>query len=129
MESQGLATSELEHGGAPNDAKSDNDKVNNDIIYRMTVDIDLANDYCTVCQEEFKIRDDGVVTLWCKCRYYYYKKCLVFWIRNRDGCPTCRIHFCDLDIKSILASAASRGDIDKVRQLLEDEVPHSPREY
>ena len=127
MESQGLPTSELEQGGAPNDAKPDNDKVDNDIIYRMTVDSDLADDCCTVCQEEFKIGDDDVVTLRCECRYYYHEKCLAFWIRNGDGCPACRIHFYDLDIKYILASAASRGDIDKVRQLLEDGAPHSPR--
>ncbi len=60
MESQGLATSELEPGDAPNDAKPDhgkvdNAKVDNDIIYRVTVDSDLAEDCCTFCQEEFKI--------------------------------------------------------------------------
>ena len=122
----------MEPGDAPNDAKPDhckvdNAKVDNDIIYRVTVDNDLAEDCCTFCQEEFKIGDDDVVTLRCNCRSYYHEKCLAFWIRNGDGCPACRIHFYDLDVKYILASAASRADIEKVRQLLEDGVPHSPR--
>jgi hypothetical protein len=64
MESQGLATSELD---APNDTKPDHDKVDNDIIYRVTVDSDLAEDCCTVCHEEFNKGSVAIIALvyWC----------------------------------------------------------------
>jgi len=46
-----------------------------------------TNDICTVCQEQYKIRDEAFSL---PCKHLFHQKCLIPWLETHNTCPTCR---------------------------------------
>nr|KMM69763.1 GA-binding protein beta chain [Coccidioides posadasii RMSCC 3488] len=77
-------------------------------VIRKSADAD-DDERCYICFEGWKIGDDMSVL---------------------DGqCPTCRISLSSFNAEVVLRDAAAVGDIEKVKQLLEQKICHSTRDY
>jgi uncharacterized protein len=102
-------------------------EMDRDIIHAGTVDETLRGSRCFICYgDPFEI-GDSVVKLRCQCPYWAYEECMSRCVVEYTECPTCRVPVTSLDPKCILLDAASRGDLSKVRELLDKGIFHSPR--
>lgn len=97
-----------------------------DILVKRTVGSDLVGDRCFVCYSDFKL-EHSVVKLRCRCIHWLCEDCLLTHVQQYWTCPCCRVPVASLDPKLQLLDAASQGDLEKVRELLELGISLSAR--
>ena len=49
--------------------------------------VDMGDDYCVICHEEWKYGDMCYST---HCNHVYHSDCLMKWMERSKSCPTCR---------------------------------------
>jgi len=100
--------------------------LHNNVVYRKNVDESMAAESCFICTEDWQIGEEAV-TLRCECPYWAHEACLAKAAFETSCCPTCRTSMASLDEDIVLTTAAGKGDLTKVRDLLEKGVQPSPR--
>ena len=90
-----------------------------DIIYARTVDESLKGNRCFICYGDPFELEDLIVKLRCQCPHWAHEECMSRCVVEYTECPICRVPVTPLDPKCILLNAAYRGDLSKVRELLD----------
>ncbi|KAF8848332.1 hypothetical protein BDZ45DRAFT_810846 [Acephala macrosclerotiorum] len=96
------------------------------VVHRKNVDNDMLTESCYICLRRWEIGEE-VTTIRCKCVSWAHEACLAKSVFKTGGCPTRRRSIFLIDDEIVLARAAADGDTEKVRQLLENGIQHSPR--
>ncbi|KAI1919981.1 hypothetical protein LOZ66_005605 [Ophidiomyces ophidiicola] len=95
-------------------------------VIRKSADADDDDERCYICFEGWTI-GDNMVRLRC-CKHWLHEVCLSQSVLDGQ-CPTCRISLSSFNAEVVLRDAAAVGDIEKVKQLLEQKICHSTRDY
>ena len=97
----------------------------NSIVHRKLLDESVdENDYY-ICYE--KGWEEEMVRLKCQCPYWLHESCLAQALLEIGGCPLFRTPTYKIDDEQILGSAAEKGDVPKVTELLKSGTQPSPR--
>ncbi|KFY84752.1 hypothetical protein V500_09015 [Pseudogymnoascus sp. VKM F-4518 (FW-2643)] len=99
----------------------------NSAVYRKNVDDGMLAGDCYICMRCWQIGEE-VATLRCECLSWTHKACLAKSVFQTGGSPTCGNSVDLIDDETVLATAAAKGDSEKVRLQLENGIQQSPRD-